>query len=419
MYQYSLNWFKQLFVDGIRKAPPSEDLDQRIVNLNEFITYLLYTNICRSIFETHKLMFSFLLAIKIQMGYNKIDLGEWRFLLSGGKLNDLSKKPDAEWLTPGVWIEFINLAQLPNFRGIDDHVAGNLDAWRKLYDSITPEEDALPAPWETKCDKMGRMLVLRCLRPDKCVPGVQLYVEAMLGRRFIEPPPFDLGAAFGDSTVSLPLIFILVSGADPVKGLISYAEQCGMGEKLDYISLGQGQGPKAEALIKGGKEGGRWVLLMNCHLFVSWMPQLEREVEGIDPNKTDSSFRLWLTSMPSAKFPVSVLQNGVKMTNEPPKGLRANLRATYASIPDEAFEATKRPADWRKIMFGLLLHCGVILERRKFGPLGWNSAPQPMRQRGTQMSHAPSLYSLCSAPVSPRHALCITLTPPLPLTVSP
>jgi hypothetical protein len=103
---------------------------------------------------------------------------------------------------------------------------------------------------------MGRMLVLRALRPDKCVPAVQLYVEAMLGRRFIEPPPFDLAAAFGDSSVSLPLIFILVSGADPVKGLIQYAELSGMGEKIDYISLGQGQGPKAEALIKGGAFDG-------------------------------------------------------------------------------------------------------------------------------------------------------------------
>ena len=89
-----------------------EDLNVRIESLNEFNTYLLYVNICRSIFETHKLMFSFLLAIKIQMGYGKIDLAEWRFLLSGGKLNDLSKKPDVDWMTPGVWIEFINLAQV-------------------------------------------------------------------------------------------------------------------------------------------------------------------------------------------------------------------------------------------------------------------------------------------------------------------
>ena len=76
--------------------------------------------------------------------------------------------------------------------------------------------------------------------------------------------------------------------------------------------------------------------------------------------------------MPSAKFPVSVLQNGVKMTNEPPAGLRANLRTAYSALPPESFESTNKPDTWRKLMFGLLLFNAVILERRKFGPLGWN-----------------------------------------------
>ena len=152
-----------------------------------------------------------------------------------------------------------------------------------------------------------------------------------------------------------------------------------MASRLDYISLGQGQGPKAEKLIKDGKEQGRWVLLMNCHLYVSWLTRLEKEVEDIDPQKTDPNFRLWLTSMPSSKFPVSVLQNGVKMTNEPPAGLRANLRTAYAAMPAEAFVPTEemdaaKTDTWRKLMFGLLLFNAVILERRKFGPLGWNIA---------------------------------------------
>jgi len=372
MYQYSLTWFKALFLLGIQNAEASDDLEQRLVNLNDKISYSLYVNVCRSIFEEHKLMFSFLLCIKILMTAGKVDMGQWRFLLSGGALASGLAKPTAEWLEDKVWIEFINLATLPQFKGIDEHVSANIDAWRAVYDSLEPQNAPLPEPWNSSLDSLAKMCVLRCIRPDKCVPAVQSFVEENLGRRFIEPPPFDLDAAYQDASVTMPLIFVLSAGADPVKGLLQYAEQAGMDNKLDFISLGQGQGPKAEKLITTGKEQGRWVLLMNCHLFVSWMATLEKEVEDIDPNKTDPSFRLWLTSMPSKKFPVSVLQNGIKMTNEPPKGLRANLRTAIAAMPPERFEQTNKPGDWRKIMFGLLLFNAVILERRKFGPLGWN-----------------------------------------------
>ena len=99
----------------------------------------------------------------------------------------------------------------------------------------------------------------------------------------------------------------------------------------------------------------------------SWQESLHSDV------LLNPSFRLWLTSFPSVAFPVTVLQNAVKMTYTPPKGLKANLTATWGVMNNEVVSRCSRcKAIYRRLLFSLSFFHAVVQERQKFGPLGWN-----------------------------------------------
>ena len=377
MYQYSLDWFNNLFVRAIADSEPASDLVKRLDNLNAFFQYFLYRNVCRSLFEKDKLVFSLLLCVAIQQGYDLLDFDEWRYLLTGGILLDsdgMAKKPAADWVSEKMWLDVNCLSQLPFAKGFAEKFAKEVDAFRFFFDASDPflEFDGLPA-WTHGYTDFQKMLVLRALRLDKLVPNIAQFVASDLGQKYIEPPPFDLEGTFKDSTSTSPLVFILSPGVDPMLALLKFAES--KGRKVDSISLGQGQGPHAERMVKAGQKDGSWIVLQNCHVFESWMVTLERIVEEMDPKTTSANFRLWLTSYPSPAFPVLILQNGVKMTNESPKGLRANILGSYLADPisdPEFFNKCGKQDEFRKLLFGLCFLHAWLQERRKYGPLGWN-----------------------------------------------
>lgn len=146
-----------------------------------------------------------------------------------------------------------------------------------------------------------------------------------MGLHFVVPPPFDISKSYVDSNCLIPLVFILSPGSDPMATLTKFADSMNYLERFESISLGQGQGPLAQRMIERAQVTGSWVCLQNCHLAASWMPILENIYENLDHMNTMSSFRLWLTSYPTEKFPISILQNAIKMTNEPPMGLQNNI----------------------------------------------------------------------------------------------
>jgi dynein heavy chain len=90
-------------------------------------------------------------------------------------------------------------------------------------------------------------------------------------------------------------------------------------------------------------------------------------------------FRLWLTSYPSPIFPISILENGLKITNEAPSGMRAGLERIYKADPVndmKFFEGCSKETEFKAMIFSLsFFHC-VIVGRKNYGPVGGSLSAQ-------------------------------------------
>ncbi len=381
MYQYSLNYFSRLFLLAFDKAEKNDDVPTRLVNLKQVLIKLCYNNVCRGLFESHKLLFSFLICMKIQIDSGVITQEQFMFLLKGNgatvpDMTNIPPNPFPEILPESSWqlaVYFEN--EIKTFKGLTAETVRNSDAWRAFVLADDHQNITIPGVYQSTISTFDRLLMLKVFAPPKLMMAMASYVGISMGREFVESQQIDMDVIYADSDPITPIIFILSAGADPSSLLTRLAKKKGFLNKLNTISLGQGQGPRARELIANAFKNGEWALLQNCHLAKSWMQDLEDIVGGFaaSEQRPHREFRLWLTAMPCNYFPVAVLQKGIKVTNEPPKGLRANLMRSYKNvIKAEEFETCTKPHPWKKLLFGLCFFHGIIQERMKFGPLGWN-----------------------------------------------
>ncbi|KAJ7527535.1 hypothetical protein O6H91_16G059900 [Diphasiastrum complanatum] len=376
MYQFSLEAYTELFLISIARSPKSENLAERIKGLIDFHTYAVYKYTSRGLFEKHKLLLSLQICSKILQASNVMTNDEWQFFLRGGTVLDRSAQtpnPAPHWISEQAWDDATELSKnLPHFENLATSLEQELSKWEQWYKSPEPEAIELPGDWEDKCNELQRMIILRCFRQDRLIFATSSYVANVLGQKFIEPPILDLGEAHNDSSPISPLLFILSAGVDPTTGLRQFAVSKGVANRFQAVALGQGQGPVAIKLIDEAAKVGGWVFLANCHLMTRWLPELDKALQRIEQSKPHEMFRLWLSSAPSSDFPIAILQRSLKMTAEPPKGLRANLLRLYNQTTEESFTKCKAQEKYQKLFFALAYFHGVLLERRKFGTLGLN-----------------------------------------------
>lgn len=262
MYQYSLKFFCMIYERALDRAEGKVDKNDRNKRKEYFIkkfTSLLYKNVCRSLFEKDKLLFSFLMCMKIMEEQKTLDTTEARFLMTGATSIEMERPNPVgagSWLSDKAWASILEVGRvIPAFNGFDKDFEKYITDWERVYNSPKPHslKELWPGQWQD-LTLFRRLIVLRILRPDKVIPGIGKLIkkDKELGNSYTRPPPFDLSKSFSDSTNKTPVIFVLSPGADPMTELQKLSELKKI--RWNSLSLGQGQSEKAKEAILQAQE---------------------------------------------------------------------------------------------------------------------------------------------------------------------
>uniref|UniRef100_A0A8C0TIY1 AAA+ ATPase domain-containing protein n=1 Tax=Canis lupus familiaris TaxID=9615 RepID=A0A8C0TIY1_CANLF len=369
MYQTSLAQFLKLFDQSMARSEKSPLPQKRITNIIEYLTYEVFTYSVRGLYENHKFLFVLLMTLKIDLQRGTVKHREFQALIKGGAALDLKACPPKpfRWILDMTWLNLVELSKLPQFAEIMNQISRNEKGWKNWFDKDAPEEEIIPDGYNDSLDTCRKLLLIRSWCPDRTVFQARKYIADSLEEKYTEPVILNLEKTWEESDTRTPLICFLSMGSDPTIQIDALAKKLKL--ECRTISMGQGQEVHARKLIQMSMQQGGWVLLQNCHLGLEFMEELLETLITTEAN--DDSFRVWITTEPHDRFPITLLQTSLKFTNEPPQGIRAGLKRTFAGINQDLLDISNLPM-WKPMLYTVAFLHSTVQERRKFGPLGWN-----------------------------------------------
>jgi dynein heavy chain len=376
MYQVSLPQFLGLFHGGIDESDKAQVTSKRIDNIIGKLTFMVFAYMVRGLFSSHKLLFVLLMACKIQLKAGKLEQAAFDAFLKGSAALTSTEKPKKpfEWISQKSWEGVIVISdQSPKaFKSVTELISRNDKAWKEWYGKEALEIEPVPDINE-KLDAFDRLLLVRVLREDRSMLAATQYVAAILGKAFAEPQQLDIQACINETNGYVPIIFLLSQGSDPTTTIEAAAKK--LRKKVFSISMGQGQEEAARNIVNQCWNSGEWALLQNCHLGLPFLLELEEMIRSVHQSEEkqqaiNPEARIWITSEPHPKFSIGLLQMSIKLTNEPPQGIRAGIIRSYSWLSQDVLEAFRRP-EWKPLLFTQCFLHSVVQERRKFGPIGF------------------------------------------------
>jgi dynein heavy chain len=382
MYNCSLLQFLEQFDISVRQSEKCQPTSKRVDKIISYLTYQVYRYMNRGLFERDKMMFKLMVTLKIMVVASELSPNDVAMFLKAGSALDVKaeKANPLRWMSDKVWLNLLQLSrhnfggeQSPFFKDVVDTIQRNEANWRKWYDENEPEAAPIP-DYEDRVslDRVRgpflRMVIVRSMREDRTNIACAQFIDAQLDSKFTAPVTDSIYDIYAESGPRKPILYLLSAGSDPTTNIDELARKK---KKFptDKVSMGEGQERVArqrnnDAFITGG-----WVILQNCHLGIEYMNELEDTLTKTTDIEDD--FRLWITCEITPRFPIGLLQMAIKVTLEPPSGLKAGLHRTYTTMVSQEVIDKIDHEKWRTLVYVQSFVHSIVQERRKFGPIGW------------------------------------------------
>ncbi|XP_034942678.1 dynein heavy chain 7, axonemal-like, partial [Chelonus insularis] len=399
MYKFSYRWFLQLYIKSISNSNTSVKLDKRLNYLKLSFTKILHCNIVNGLYEKHKLLYTFLLCLKLSINKNDITNEEYQYFIENCITsttqiniechNEEEQLQDDNWITEKIWMQISTLSKsIEAFQGLEQSIKNDDQLlWKDYYNAKTPENHCLPEPWEHKLTSFQKLILVSIIRPDRMLMKVLKFISTVTidNTNLLDylDLPLNLSYMYSQSNCSTPLLFILPSYIDLSKLLEKFASKLGYSSKFNIISSSyfnlnhQNYSHELRRIISDSKKDGKWLFIQDCHLAI---PELSKELESINNHSANSNinieFRLWLSSCPTDQFPINILQDSIKLTYNKPKTVKKSLIHSYNTEPINSYDFFNNCSGKNKIfsrlLFSLSFFHAIIGERNYFNDSSWN-----------------------------------------------
>ncbi|KAK0162631.1 hypothetical protein PV327_006394 [Microctonus hyperodae] len=382
MYRFSLEWFMHLYMKSIVNSRRNIIIEKRLEYLKNSFTETLHTNVLTNLFDEHRVLYSFLLCLKILTYTGQIELEEIDlFMFDCSNNNDIIKsdidmndKPD--WLAEKSWEKIVSLSRNTSaFYGLDTSIKNEEMHWLNFYKLENPDDCSFPNPWRESLTPFQKLIIFKIIRSDRIIIEIKRFISTSkkLSSTY---SPRSISYFYSESSCLIPLIFILPSYMDPLKQVEEFAVTMGYKSKLKVVSLSDNHIEHVHKIILQAQEEGKWVFLENCHFAKNWLLQLEKIYESFNASKCALEFRLWLSTVPTRLFPINILQNGIKIICDVPSNLKQNLINLYYTYPLNKPEIfTSCPGKDKilaKLIYAFAFFHVLVKERNYFGIQSWN-----------------------------------------------